>query len=62
MFADVERYNVSSVAFRVIFSVSLAIVDYQKKSKLAVSCSSETAEQISIIQYCFSRRCLLGQS
>ncbi len=34
MFTDVERYNVSSIAFRVIFSVSLAIVEYQKNQKL----------------------------
>ncbi len=34
MFNDVERYNVSSVAFRVIFSVSPAIAEYQKNQNL----------------------------
>ncbi len=62
MFTDVERFNVSSAAFRVIFFSKPGYCRILEKSNLAVSCSSETAEQISIIQYCFSRRCLLGQS
>ncbi len=62
MFNDVERYNVLSVAFHVIFSVSLAIVEYQKNQNLQFHVLLKLQNRLALFRNFFSRRCLLGQS
>ncbi len=62
MFTDVERYNVSSIEFRVIFSVSPAIVEYQEKQNLQFHVLLKLQNRLALFRILFSRRYLSDQS